>query len=93
MPRAAFYVLDPDVGRSRSQGDAVVAGPHRGSSDRDGAGHLDVDAIGVGAVPGGSDRCTPHCDASAGEDGHLEDLAVEQTYAAQQDVFRLTDGQ
>lgn len=89
MARAALDILDPHIGGTRPHGDAVVAGPHGRSGDRDEARHLDMDTVGVGAVARCCDGCTLQCDATASEDGHVEELAVDQLYATQQEVLRL----
>ena len=53
MAGAAGDALDPEVGVPRADGDAVVAGADPGVVHGDVAGHVEVDAIGVGAmVPG-----------------------------------------
>ena len=58
MTRTAVNFLNPDIGRPRSHGNAVITSPHGAILNGDEARHLDMDAIGVGAFIWGGDRCT-----------------------------------
>jgi len=69
---------DVDPGAARADGDAVVTHADGGAGDGDLGGVTNVDAVGVGAVPGRGDGHVLDRHAFALEHVHVEELGVQQ---------------
>jgi len=79
MARSTINLIDKNVGTARPKGDAVVAGPDVGHSDRYSGGHTDVDAVCVGAISRGNDLSILNSNTFASEDRNVEVLAVDHS--------------
>lgn len=79
MARSAVYAIDVNVGASRAERDAVIAGSDVDVSKCDSGGHTDVYTVGIGAVSGGNDLGILNGNAFAGKDRKMEVLAVDQS--------------
>ena len=76
MAWATFGVENSYVDAAGSNGDAVISDSNCGRSDVDVGGVTDVDAVGVGAVPGGCNVDAMDSDIVTVYDGHMESLTI-----------------
>lgn len=93
MAWAARHLFDPQVSGAGPDGDAVVAGLDAGPGNRHVARPLDVDAVGVGAVPRRHDVDSTQLHVLAAEDHDVEQLAVDRRQAVDGDVLGVDEGQ
>jgi hypothetical protein len=90
---SAGDALDPEVLVAGADGDAVVAGADPGVVHCHVAGHVDVDAVRVGAVRRRLHRHPAQRHAAALDHHHVEHLAVHRPQALHHHVPRVRDRQ
>lgn len=76
MSWSTSNVFDPQVSGSRTNGDAIIACSNFGVDDGDVWWHLDMDAVGVGAVSIGQDLHSLQLHVLASIEHYVEHLTV-----------------
>lgn len=91
MAWSTCNVFNPQISGAGADGDAIVTGLNFRVEDGDVGGHLDMDAVGVGAVSGGHDLHALRFYVLASLDHYVEHLTIHRGQPTNDYVFRATE--